>query len=88
MISVASAASITAPQDNDIIPITGTTNIDTVTATGQVGRTITLVFDGVLTVNDGTGNLALAGNFTTSSGDTLTLTCNGTTWYEVARSVN
>jgi hypothetical protein len=88
MLSVASAAIITAPQDNDIILVTGTTNIDTITATGQIGRTITLVFDSVLTVNDGTGNLALAGNFTTSSNDTLMLTCNGTTWYEVSRSVN
>lgn len=87
-LTVASAATITAPQDNDIIPVSGTTNIDTITATGQIGRTITLVFDGVLTVNDGTGNLALAGNFVTSANDTLMLTCNGTTWYEVSRSVN
>lgn len=87
-LSVASAATIIAPQDNDIILVTGTTNIDNVTATGQVGRTITLVFDGVLTVNDGTGNLALAGNFTTSANDTLMLTCDGTTWYEVSRSAN
>jgi hypothetical protein len=88
MLSVASAATITAPQDNDIILVTGTTNINTITATGQIGRTITLVFDNVLTVNDGTGNLALAGNFTTSADDTLMLTCNGTTWYEVSRSAN
>ena len=87
-LTVASAATITAPQDNDIIPVSGTTNIDTITATGQIGRTITLVFDGVLTVNDGTGNLALAGNFTTSANDTLMLICDGTTWYEVSRSAN
>jgi hypothetical protein len=28
------------------------------------------------------------GNFVTTANDTLTLVCDGTTWWEVSRSVN
>jgi hypothetical protein len=87
LITVASAATITIP-NVQVVSISGTTNIDTITATGRAGQVVTLRFGGVLTVNDGTGNLLLAGNFTTSANDTLTLACTGTNWEEVARSVN
>ena len=50
------------------------------------GHLVTLKFDGVLTVIDASQNLALAGNFTTAVGSTLTLRCDGATWWEVARA--
>lgn len=87
LITVASAATITIPNAR-VISISGTTNIDTITATGRAGQVVTLQFSGVLTVNDGTGNLLLAGNFTTSANDTLTLACTGAAWVEISRSAN
>lgn len=51
------------------------------------GRTITLVFTASISVFD-TNNLKLNGNFVASADDTLTLTCDGVNWYEVARSAN
>lgn len=86
-ITVASASSIYVPQDMDMIPISGTTGITSIDTTGQAGRTITLQFAGALTVTDGS-NLKLAGDFVTTADDTLMLTCDGTNWYEVARSIN
>jgi hypothetical protein len=83
--AVASAATIT-PTGN-VFHVTGTTNIDNVTIMGA-GTTITIIFDGVLTVGDGTGNLKLTAGFTTSADDTLTLASDGTNWLEVARAVN
>ena len=34
------------------------------------------------------GNLKLAGNFVTTADDVITMTGDGTNWYEVSRSVN
>jgi hypothetical protein len=49
---------------------------------------VTLIFTGALTVTDGS-NLKLAGDFTSvGSDDCLTLSCNGTNWFEVSRSSN
>lgn len=85
--AVASAASLTLPYDWTVFSITGTTNITSITAAGSTGRTVTLIFAGILTFTDG-GNLKLAGNFVTTADDVITLTCDGTNWYEVSRSVN
>lgn len=84
---VASAATVTLPANSGFVNITGTTNINTITA-APAGTRVTLYFGGALTVNDGTGNLNLAGNFSTTNGDTLTLISNGSSWFEIARSVN
>ena len=86
---VASATSITLPTWTDTIIVTGTTNITSIaSASNHRNRTVTLVFQGILTFTDG-NNLKLAGNFVTSADDTITLTCaDGTNWYEVCRSVN
>jgi len=87
--NVASAATVTLGNDGNLFHITGTTNIDNITTTNwQAGSEIVLIFDDVLTVNDGTGNLQLAGNFTTSANDTMKLIYNGTSWFELSRSVN
>lgn len=84
--SVASAATTTLPYFTDTITISGTTNITSVTAS-YAGRRVTLIFSGVLTFTDGS-NLKLAGNFVTTSDDTITLLCDGTNWNETSRSVN
>lgn len=85
--SVASASSISLLTAHDVTTVTGTTTITDISAEGHTGHIVTLIFDGALTVTDGS-NLKLAGNFVTTADDTLTLACNGTNWYEVARSVN
>lgn len=86
LLEVASAATVTTPYVRAVI-VTGTTNIDNITTTGRAGQILTLIFGSALTVNDGTGNLRLVSNFTTTSDDTLTLMCTGNLWVEVARSV-
>ena len=86
--TVASATSLILTTVSTYFVVTGTTNITSI-ASGStiIGRNVTLEFSDVLTVTDG-NNLKLAGNFVTSAGDTLTLFCDGTDWYEQARSVN
>lgn len=84
--TVASATTITAPSYSDVFFVSGTTTITSVTA-GRAGRVITLIFTGSLTFTDGS-NLKLAGNFSTTADDTITLVSNGTNWYEINRSVN
>ncbi|MDP3939802.1 MAG: glycosyl hydrolase family 28-related protein [Deltaproteobacteria bacterium] len=89
--TVASAADLDLSGNSatgNVFYISGTTGITSISTASTVsGRIVTLIFDGVLTVTDGS-NLSLAGNFTTSAGDTLTLVCRSSTWYEIARSVN
>lgn len=85
--AIASAGTINIPTFGDVFHVTGTTGITSITATSCNGRRITLIFDGVLTVTDGS-NLKLAGNYTTTADDTMTLWCDATNWYEIARSVN
>jgi hypothetical protein len=67
--------------------ISGTTSITSVLVNGHTGRRVTLIFLGILTFTDGS-NLTLAGNFTTTANDTITIACDGSNWYEVCRSVN
>jgi hypothetical protein len=72
----------------NIVHVTGTTNITSITTTGiESGTEVTLIFDGVLTFTDG-GNLVLAGNFVTTAGDSITLVYDGTNFIEKSRSVN
>lgn len=84
--SVASASVMTLPDYTDFITVTGTSNIDAITASWK-GRRVTLIFAGALGVTDG-NNLKLNGVFITSADDTLTLICDGTNWIEVSRSAN
>jgi hypothetical protein len=85
--TVASASTVTLPPTGDVFSISGTTGITAINTGGWAGRTVRLIFQGVLTVTDG-ANLKLAGNFTTSADDVLTLACDGSAWYEVSRSAN
>lgn len=84
---VASVAALTLPATGSVFTITGTTSITSIVATGNSGRVVTLIFTGVLTMTDGS-NLALAGNFATTANDTMQLACDGSTWFEVGRSIN
>ena len=69
---------------HDYIRVTGTTNIGGMDVT-YAGHIVTLKFDAALVVVDASQNLALASNFTTAAGSTLTLRCDGATWWEVGR---
>ena len=84
--TLASAASLTLPPNGDYFYVTGTTGITSISA-AFLGRRITLQFATALTITDG-GNLALAGNFTTSAADTISLVYDGSNWIETSRSVN
>lgn len=83
---VASAANITLPNNDSVVLISGATGITSITAARPRGP-VTLIFQSTPTVTDGS-NLKMNGNFVATADDTLTLTCDGTNWYEVARSVN
>jgi parallel beta-helix repeat protein len=85
--SVASAATVTLPISVDVVSVTGTTTITSITAAGCARRVVTLNFVGVLTLTSGS-NLKLASNFVTTNDDTITMYCDGTNWFEIARSVN
>jgi parallel beta-helix repeat protein len=64
------------------------TNISNI-GESYAGRVVTLRFDGVITLNDGVGNLALDGNYTTgaTTNSTITLMAFNDSWVEVARSI-
>jgi len=83
---VASAATVTLPQDGDYFNITGTTNITTLIAS-WASRIVTLKFAGILTFTDG-NNIKIEGDFVTTADDTITLVCDGTNWHEMGRSTN
>ena len=84
--TAASAATLQLADDCEIHKVSGTTAISDIDKK-WAGRRATLIFQGSLTVTDGTG-LRLSGDFTTSTEDVLTLVCDGSYWYEVARSGN
>lgn len=85
--TVASAATTSIPAGYDVVSISGTTGISTINGPTQYGDTVTLHFSGVLTVADGTGNIKLAGTFTSTTDSTLTLMYLGSAWTEVSRAV-
>lgn len=90
---ITAAATIAIPTDGTVFHVTGNTNVTNgiTVKPWDNGRRVFLVFEGTPTVSD-TGTSKLAGNFvaagTTNDYDTLTLVCDGTNWYEVARSAN
>jgi len=87
--TVTAAATINAPPGLTYIPIDGNTNIDTINL-GYDGRIIVLRFSGTPTVSDMGGNCDLAGAFTASNLDTLTLVYSTASarWFEISRSLN
>lgn len=92
--SVASAASLSLPSGAFRNPgwsqVTGSTTITSLGATFP-GHLVTLKFSSatIPQVTDG-GNIVLAGNFPSGAtpNSTLQLLCDGSTWFEVGRSIN
>lgn len=89
-ISVASTATMAIPDGiGEFYTVTGTADITSITASWR-GRRVTLLFSGTAATNgvvDGS-NLKLASTLAYTPDDTITLVCDGTNWYETARSVN
>jgi hypothetical protein len=85
---VASAAAIQLPETLDQVYISGTTTINTITASWR-DREVRLLFQSTAAVSEA-GNVKLAGTgtFTATADDSLELMCDGTSWIEVGRSVN
>ncbi len=66
----------------------GATSINTI-AGGSKGDEITVLFgDGNVTLEDGSGNIVLAGNMAGTVNDTIRLKFDGTNWFELSRSAN
>lgn len=87
--AITAAATIQMPVDGNVFLVNGNTNITNgiTVRVWDKGRTVVLVFTGTPTVSD-TGTSKLAAAFVASADDTLTLACDGTNWYEMARSAN
>jgi hypothetical protein len=84
--ALASATALPTATDR-LHHVTGTTTITSWTTTNiGAGTVVTLIFDGVLTFTDG-NNLKLAGDFTTTTDDTITLIYDGSAWFELCRTV-
>lgn len=82
---VASAASIRIPSVGNMFSISGTTNISALT-NGWPGRQITLIFQGALTIVNGSTMSLAGGTFTTATNSTLSLTnVDGAFWFETSR---
>lgn len=84
---VTAAATITLSTAQNVFRISGTTGITSINTAGHAGHQVTLIFASTPTVTDGS-NLRLAGSFTATANDTLTLVCDGSDWYETSRSIN
>ena len=87
--NITAAATIQIPVDGDVFSVTGNTNVTNgiTVRPWDNGRRVVLVFSGTPTVSD-TGTSKLTAAFVATADDTLTLACDGTNWYEVARSAN
>lgn len=86
--TLAAAATIFPSPASDFVEVTGSATITSVNPS-YPGRRITLRFSAGSPgqVTDGS-NLVLAGNFSATTDDTLSLICDGTNWYETGRSTN
>jgi hypothetical protein len=80
------AGTMTLAEGTNFFNVTGTEAITNITASYS-GRIVYLNFASTASLTDG-GNLRLNGNFTGSADDMITLICDGTNWFEIARSAN
>lgn len=85
--TIVAAASIDPGYFGDVFFVSGATGIGSIQAGNNAGRRITLIFQSTPTVTDGS-NLKMNGNLVATADDTLTMTCDGTNWFEICRSVN
>lgn len=82
------AGAIDLPLLGSVFNLTGVASVTSInSASAHKGRTVTFITTSTGGFTDG-NNLKLAGNFSGTADDTITLTCDGTNFYEVARSVN
>lgn len=86
-VNVASASTITLPIAGDVFIITGSTNIANITAAGNVGRRVTLIFGGSLTVAT-SGNIVMLADWVAGGNDTLELVCAGASWIKTGGEHN
>ena len=78
--AVASAGTVIIPSAYDVFSVTGTTTINTIEATANAGKRITMIFSAALTVSL-SGNIKMATAFTATADKVLTLVSDGTFWY-------
>lgn len=88
--TVASADPLVLPVTGNVFRVSGTTSFGSL-RWGWVGREVTLIFDGSLTVFNGTAsvqNMRLSGaaNFAATVNTSLTLKHDGVQWFETGRS--
>ena len=83
--NLASASTITLPGYTRIVVLTGTTAINTITAT-YAGDVVRVKFDATASLVHGAGNLKLNGaaNQSGTLNDVVELVCDGTSWFQVA----
>lgn len=88
---VATASNVLLPVSGDMFALTGTTGFGAISG-GYFGRTVTLIFSGATTVTSAftgaTTDMRLSGgtSFVAATGSTLTLSHNGTQWFETGRA--
>ena len=89
------AAAVTFVANNNLVVVTGDAGTNTIaTITGGItGQQVTLLFvDSLVTVTDNNAHAAdsvdLSAAFTGADDTTLEIIYDGTSWYEVSRSVN
>lgn len=84
----ASATSLQITGGCRLYRLTGTTTVTSINSnSAALDREVTLVAEDTVQVSDG-NNLKLAGNWSATAGDTLTIVCDGVDWYEKCRSNN
>ena len=88
--SIASIDPLPLPTMGNAFRVTGTTSFGLISG-GWPGRTIRLLFSGVLTLFSSTGSVAAmrlsgAANYVSSNGSSITLMHDGNQWYEIGRS--
>jgi hypothetical protein len=82
--SAASATTLVVDGISSVIEVTGTTTMQSISpASPYAGKTLTLYFTAALTVLGTVGNISLGGNYVTEAGSTLTLYCDGTSFFRL-----
>lgn len=85
---VASAGTLTLPNNEDVFEVAGATTIGTIVGAGVMpNKTVTLIIVDGLTINNGNNILNGAVNWTATAGSSITLQyITGNTWREVGRN--
>ena len=89
--NIASAGTLTLPNNDILYTITGTTTIGTLVGAGRSPNSIVILnFTGALTLNHNSSGMNLAGatNASITAGSTVTLVyVTGNKWFELSRSI-